>query len=146
MTCNVTGGSRAASSRYLSCAHHVPAADLAPQRGLVDDPPQFEWALAAQHVLPFHADLDPALDLVAAGRRIPAADHGPGVVLGLEQAGHEQRLVVSDAARLALEADVGGVLLGQHGLVGVQPAALACVTKQCGQFTLMRLLDPVQVE
>jgi hypothetical protein len=46
----------------------------------------------------------------------------------------------------ASEADAGGVLLGQHGLAGVQPAALACVTKQGGQFALMRLLDPVQVE
>jgi hypothetical protein len=36
-----------------------------------------------------------------------------GAVLGLHQAGHEQRLVVPDAARLPLEADIGGVLLAQ---------------------------------
>src|SRR5205809_3251406 len=47
-------------------AHHSPAADLAPQRGFVDDPPQLERAVAAQDVLPLHPDLDPALDLVAA--------------------------------------------------------------------------------
>jgi hypothetical protein len=69
-----------------------------------------------------------------------------GVVPGLHQAGHEQRLVVPDAARLPLEADIGGVLLGQHRLIGVQPAALAGVTKQSDQFVLMRPLDPVQVE
>src|SRR5438046_2055934 len=82
-------------------------AGLAPRRGVVDDPPRRGRAVAAQDVLPLHPDLDPALDLVAAGRGEPAADHGPGVVLGLEQAGHEQRLVVPDAARLPLETDVG---------------------------------------
>ena len=48
--------------------------------------------------------------------------------------------------RLPLEADIGGVRLRQHRLIGVQPAALAGVTKQSGQFVLMRPLDPVQVE
>jgi hypothetical protein len=126
--------------------HHLPPADLAAQRGLVDDPPELERAVAAQDVLPFHPDLDPPLDLIAAGGREPAADHGPGVVLGLQQAGHEQRLVVPDAAGLPLEADIGGVLLGQHRLVRVQPATLAGVPKQSDQFVLMRPLDPVQVE
>src|SRR5262249_17663565 len=32
-------------------AHHFPAADLPPQRGLVDDPPELERAVAAQDVL-----------------------------------------------------------------------------------------------
>ena len=71
---------------------------------------------------------------------------GAGVVLGLQQAGDEQRFVVGDGAGFFLEADVVGVDAGQLGAVGLHPAALAGLAQQREQLAAAGLADLVQVQ
>src|ERR1022692_3841724 len=70
--------------------HDGLASNLPSKRGLVHDGPQFERAVAAKDVLALYADIHAALDLITAGAGQSGPDHGPGVVLGLQQAGDEQ--------------------------------------------------------
>ena len=91
--------------------HDRCAANLAPERGFVDDAPQIERVVVAQYRLSFHAHFDPALNLIAARVRQATPDHSACVVFGLKQARHEQRFVVPHAVRFTLEADVSRVVL-----------------------------------
>ncbi len=83
-------GLRLASMRWFQLrSHRRPAADRPADDGLVDDRPELRCLGCAESSLPGHADRDALLDiLVAAGHQKRVVD-GAGVILGLEQSGHE---------------------------------------------------------
>jgi hypothetical protein len=127
-------------------AHDFRTTDLAPNSGLVHDGPHLEWSIADQALLPFHASPHTVLDFFRGDRRSRASDRSPRVVLGLEQAGDVQRLVVADGRGFVLEVDVGRVLLRQLGLVGPQPALAVGVPGQFQQVGPHRVGDGIEVE
>jgi hypothetical protein len=88
-----------------------------------------------------HPGGDTLFYLVVRGVRPGALYKRLGVVLGLEEAGDEQGLVVGDRPGLVLEADVVGVDLGQLGAVLLEPAALAGLAEQGEQLAAAGLLD-----
>ena len=75
-----------------------------------------------EQLLAGHAQVDAALDLVARLAPHVGGDDGPGVLLGLEQAGHELHLVAVDRRRGLLEPHVHLEPAGQHVGVVVPPA------------------------
>src|SRR5215831_9101273 len=71
------------------CTHDRWATHLAPEGRFVHDAPQLQRSLALENLLPGHADLDPALDLITVGCGEAGPNDGAGVVLGLEQTRHK---------------------------------------------------------
>src|ERR1035441_3080178 len=61
---------------------------------------------AGEQLLPLQAGGDAVLDFLGGGVREGAVQLGAGVVLGLEQAGDEQRLIVGDGPGFFLKTDV----------------------------------------
>jgi len=75
--------------------HDVSTADHPPQCRLIDDDPELQGRRLREQRLTLHASLHPVFDLLIGGSRKHAADDRAGIVLGLEQARQERRLVVS---------------------------------------------------
>ena len=70
--------------------HDVLAAHLSPEGCFVHDDPEFERVVVAKDILALHAYFDATFDLVAARPGQHSPNHGPRVVLGLQQPGNEQ--------------------------------------------------------
>lgn len=104
-------------------AHHLRAADRAAQGRLVHHRPETGGVRTGEQFLALHAQGDMALDVVRA--RLPdgaGLQHPARVVLGLEQAGDEVRLVGADEGGRALQADVHGEPARQDVVEPLPPA------------------------
>ena len=81
-------------------------------------------SLDVSSLLPGHAHLDQPVDLSIGGADQLGPVDRPGVVLGLQDAGHELGVIAEDRGRFGLQADVDLEPVG-HGLaVLLPPAAL----------------------
>ena len=119
--------------RCRSCsAHDVGPAYPAADDRLIDDSPQARPVLAGQDALAFHADLNAALDVLAVQFPRASPGHLPGVLLGLQQAGHHGGFEVADGRRSCFQADEDLVGVGQDVAEGVPPAGLAGFTGSAG--------------
>ena len=87
--------------------HHLRAADGTPQRRLVDDRPEEGAVGLFEHPLALHPQVDAACDLLGRDPARSRGDDRPGVLLRLQQAGHELHLVGADPGGRLLQADVG---------------------------------------
>ena len=83
--------------------------DRPPQRGFLDDGPQLEPSLG-EPPLPFLAQDDMPLRLIDGD--VAHGEHGGSVLMGLQQAGNELRLVDADRRRGLFHPDVGLEPLG----------------------------------
>ena len=104
--------------------HHGGATDRAVQDGLVEH--NVEGGAGGdpgEQRLPSHPDADPPLDLRVVHAGVVRPDHGAGVVLGLQQSGHQFRLVPGEVRSRLLQADVDVEVFGDDVAVGVPPAA-----------------------
>jgi hypothetical protein len=128
-------------------AQDAGATDRAAQRGLVHDGPQLGRIAAGQQVLARHPQVDPAVDLLGAGGAVAEHDDRPGVVAGLQQAGHELHLVRADQRRGRLEPEVGGEPGRRHVAVPVPPAGVVGLPGQREQGGALAVLpDAVEGE
>jgi len=109
-------------------AHHRGPADRPGEHALVDDHPQQRRCLPGQDRLPVQPDTDQPVHLAIGRRRVRRGEHRPGIVLGLQQPGDQQRLEPAQRGRLALDlhpvTEPGRVGLGAHERLqpGQQPA------------------------
>lgn len=94
-------------------AHDCRTADDSSDHGFVHDCVNLERVGAGQDALTGHPSGDGLLDAVAWDELVGGVD-GAGVVLGLEQAWHEQGLQEQAAGRFGLQSDVGAELPGQR--------------------------------
>ena len=127
-------GQRGLGQQVLQLQAHQPgAADLAAQRGLVQHGPDLRRVVPDHGGLAGHPQRDLALDVLGRAVHHPGPDHGPGVVLGLQQPGDQADLVDPDLRCRALQADIRGELRLHGVAVRVPPALLARVAGQLDQ-------------
>ena len=113
------------------------AADRAAQRHLVDDRPQPD-AARREMPLPLLAQDDQAFRLVE--REVAQGQHRGRVLLGLQQAGHELRVVAADRLSRLLQPDVGLEPRRQHVVIPVPPARLVGPAGQRQHLLPLRLV------
>jgi hypothetical protein len=99
-------------------AHDVRPADRPPDHRLVEDRPQLDRWIVIEPALSLHPQVDQALDLLLGVPGEHLAEHGAGIVLGLQQPVHHGGLIAADRRRLGLKPDVNVETAGQHVVVG----------------------------
>src|SRR5262249_35290745 len=127
-------------------AHHLGAAHHPPDNRLVDDSPEARPVLSRQDVLPFRADLHSTLDFLPIQFTGAVSERLPGVLLGLEQAGHHVGLEVADGCGPGFQPDVDLVGIGQDVTERVPPAGLAGFAGQPDQAVAFRPGDAVELQ
>ena len=103
-------------------AHDRSSADRAAQHSLVQHHPEIDRVILSDQRLAAYTDTHPFFHLGDADVRAGCMDHGLRILLGLEQTGHDERLVGADVVGGGLEADVGA---GEHVAVELPPTLLA---------------------
>ncbi len=127
--------------------HGAGTSDVTAQDGLVHHHPQLRRLRLGEQCLPFHPQRHMALDVrgPCLADRTGAQD-GARVVLGLEQAGDEVRLVGAQEARGAFQADVHAEPVGQHVVEALPPAGLVGLLGEFDEGVGLLVGDSVGLE
>ena len=123
--------------------HDFLASHRPPQRGLLDDRPELEPSLG-EPALPFLAQDDVPLGL--ADRDVAEPEHGGRVLLRLQQAWYQLRLVHADRGRGLFHPDVGLEPVRQDVVVPVPPAGPVGLLGQAQQLLSLDRADAVEGE
>jgi hypothetical protein len=93
-----------------------------------------------------HPYLDPPVDLGLIGPEQGHPDQCPGVVLGLEQSGHQLAFVTADLGSVGLQVDEAAEVTGQGVAVELAPPTLPSFLADAEQFLPLGPGHVVEIE